>query len=107
MHKRFIMERTIPNIGHKAKEEIQKLIDHSNEVLKNLGPDIVWEESFLTEDKIYCVYQAADEEIIRKHASYGDFPADKVSEILQTLTPDVDNDFYKGKDDGINLNISQ
>lgn len=92
MLKRFIMERTVPNIGHRSKEELKKLVDQSNEVLKNLGPDIQWEETFVTTDKVYCLYRAADENIIRRHASFGAFPADIVSEIKEILSPGFGED---------------
>ncbi len=108
MLKRYLIERTIPNVGHWSEKEFKEAVGHSNEVLQNLGPDIKWEESYVTDDKIYCVYQAANEEIIRKHASMGGFPADMVFEIKEMLSPEYGQELYRGKepDRNVNLNLS-
>ena len=87
MLKKFLIERNVPGVGNAQTEEYEKMTSTSNEVLKNLGPDIQWKESFVTDDKVYCVYLAKNEEIIREHAKLGGFSADKISEIKTVLDP--------------------
>jgi hypothetical protein len=87
MLKKYLIERNVPGVGSAQAEEYEKMTGTSNDVLKNLGPDIQWKESFVTDDKIYCVYLATDENIIREHAKLGGFPADKISEIKTVLDP--------------------
>lgn len=87
MLKKFLIERNVPGVGNSKASEFEKMTGTSNEVLQNLGPDIQWKESFVTDDKIYCVYLAKDENIIREHATLGGFPADKISEITTVLDP--------------------
>lgn len=109
MMKRYIIERTIPDVGHWSEAQFKEAVGHSNEVLNNLGPDIKWEESFVTDDKLFCIYQAVDEEIIRKHASIGGFPADTVYEIKGTLSPEYGRDYSRPMEQikpDVNLNFS-
>ncbi len=108
MLKRYLIERDIPNVGSSSKDDFKKMVGTSNEVLENLGPDIKWEQSFVTGDKVYCVYEAANEELIQKHAKLGGFPTNKISEIIETLSPEFGEELYKGKPeaDGVNLNFS-
>jgi hypothetical protein len=87
MMKKFIIERDAPGVGASSKDDFAKIAGTSNEVLQNLGPDIQWQESFVTDDKIYCVYLAKDEELIREHAKRGGFAADKISEVKSVLDP--------------------
>ena len=78
---RYVIEREIPGAGKLSAEELQAISQKSVSVLGELGPKIQWIESFVTGDKIYCIYQAPDEEIIMKHAKMGGFPANRVEEI--------------------------
>lgn len=94
MLRKFLIERDVPGVGQSSTEEFQKMTGTSNEVLQNLGPGIQWKESFVTSDKIYCVYLAEDENIIRKHATLGGFPADKISEIKAVLDPTTQGSEY-------------
>lgn len=87
MLKRYIIERNLPGVGSKTDEDFRSMTGTSNEVLRNLGPDVQWKESYVTDDKVYCVYLAKDENIIREHAKLGNFPADKISEVKAVLDP--------------------
>lgn len=87
MLKRYVIEREIPNAGKLSKKELQDISKKSCDVLKNLGPEIQWVQSFVTPEKIYCVYIAPNEEIIRKHAKEGGFPANRISEVGSTIDP--------------------
>ena len=83
---RYVIEREIPGAGKLSAEELQAISQKSVSVLGELGPKIQWIESFVTGDKIYCIYQAPDEEIIMQHAKMGGFPANRVEEI-KTIHP--------------------
>ena len=84
---KFVIEREIPNAGNLSAEELQGVAQTSCGVLNNLGPQIQWVESFVTDDKVYCVYIAPNEEIIREHARQGGFPANKISEVRAVIDP--------------------
>ncbi len=84
---KYIIEREIPNAGQLSQEDLQQISQKSCCVLKELGPQIQWLESYVTDNKIYCVYIAPDEETIRQHAEQGGFPANKVSEIRSIIDP--------------------
>jgi hypothetical protein len=83
----FVIERTVPGVGSMSAEQLKGLSQKSNGVLADLGPSIKWEHSYVTGDKIYCVYSAPDAEIIREHAKRGGFPADSVSEVKNIINP--------------------
>lgn len=83
----FVIERAIPNIGAASASELQAISQKSCGVLRELGPDVQWVQSFVTGDKIYCVYNAKDEQIVREHARRGGFPADSVSRVITTISP--------------------
>jgi hypothetical protein len=85
--KKYIIEREIPQIGTLQQEEIRKAAAKSNQVLSSLGPEIQWQESLIAADKMFCVYLAEDEEIIREHAALSGFPAAKITEIGKTIDP--------------------
>ena len=85
--KRFVIEREMPGAGSLEREKLREAAQHSNKVLRDLGPDIQWVESYVTPDKIYCVYMAKDEGIVRKHADISGFPANKVSEVRRVIDP--------------------
>jgi len=84
---KFVIEREIPGAGNLSAEELQSVAQTSCGVLSNLGPQIQWLESFVTDDKVYCVYISPNEEMIREHARRGDFPANKISEIRTMIDP--------------------
>jgi hypothetical protein len=84
---KFIIERDIPNAGKLTPEELQGISQKSCGVLQELGPSIQWVESYVTDDKIYCVYNAPDAELIRKHAQMGGFPADEVNQVRSRIDP--------------------
>jgi hypothetical protein len=85
--RRFVIERDIPKVGTFEREQLQGAATKSNEVLKQLGPDIQWVESFVADDKTFCIYLAKDEAIIRKHAEISGFPATKVTEVKKMIDP--------------------
>jgi hypothetical protein len=84
---KFLIEREIPGAGNLSPQELQGISQKSCGVLKNMGPQIQWLESYVTGDKIYCVYIAPNEEMIREHASQGGFPANRISEIKRIIDP--------------------
>ncbi|MHB8208719.1 DUF4242 domain-containing protein [Mucilaginibacter sp.] len=84
---KYVIEREIPAAGKFSAEQLRAISQTSCNVLKNMGPQIQWVNSYVTADKIYCVYIAPNEEMIREHASQGGFPANSVSEVLTTIDP--------------------
>lgn len=84
---KFIIEREIPGAGKIPPGDMQAIAQKSCGVIRNLGPQIQWVESFVTDDKIYCVYIAPDEATIRKHAEQGGFPANRISVIRRMIDP--------------------
>jgi len=84
---RFIIEREIPNAATLSPAELKTICQRSCAALQQLGPSIQWVQSFVTEDKITCVYIAANAELIREHARLGGFPADKVLEVATIIDP--------------------
>ena len=86
--RRFIIERDIPNVGTFEREQLRAAAAKSNEVLQQLGPDIQWVESFVADNKTFCVYLARDEKIINEHARISGFPATKVhTEVKKLIDP--------------------
>ena len=84
---KYVIEREIPNAGKLSAQDLKGISQTSCGVLRNLGPQIQWVESFVTDDKIYCVYIAPNEEIIREHAKQGGFPANKISAVRNVISP--------------------
>ena len=84
---KYVIEREIPGAGNLSPEELQTISQTSCGVLQNLGPQIQWVESFVTDDKVYCVYIAPNEEMIREHARQGGFPANKIAEVRSRIDP--------------------
>lgn len=84
---KYLIEREIPNAGALSSAELQQIAQRSCAVLQQLGPSIQWVQSFVTEDKITCVYIAPDAEVIREHARRGGFPADRVLEVSEIIDP--------------------
>jgi Protein of unknown function (DUF4242) len=85
--KKYMIEREIPLVGTLEREQLREAAAKSNQVLRQLGPDIQWVESFLTKDKMFCVYLAEDEALIHQHARISGFPASVVTEIGKTIDP--------------------
>ena len=85
--RKFIIERELPAIGSAEREQLKAAAQKSNEVLAELGADIQWVESFVAADKTFCVYLAADEDIIHKHAELSGFPANTVTEVRKMIDP--------------------
>lgn len=84
---KFVIERGVPGIGQASAEELQAISQKSCGVLRELGPDVQWVQSYVTGDKIYCVYNAADEELVREHARQGGFPVDSVERVATVIDP--------------------
>ncbi len=84
---KFLIEREIPNAGNLSAEDLQAVSQKSCSVLRSMGPEIQWVESYVTDNKIYCVYIAENEAAIRKHAQQGGFPANRISEIRRVIDP--------------------
>jgi hypothetical protein len=85
--RRFIIERDIPKVGTLEREQLKGAAAKSNEVLRQLSPDIQWVESYVADDKTFCVYLAKDEGVIKKHAEISGFPATKITEVRRTIDP--------------------
>jgi len=85
--KRFLIERDIPNAGTLEREQLKAAAHASNQVLHELGADIQWVQSYVAQDKIFCIYLASDEAIIQRHAQMSGFPATKVTEIGKVIDP--------------------
>jgi len=84
---KFVIEREIPGAGKLSPQELQSISQKSCGILKSMGPEIQWVQSYVTDDKIYCVYIAPHEELLREHARQGGFPANKVSRIRLVIDP--------------------
>lgn len=84
---KYIIERDIPGAGKLTPQDLQGISQKSCGVLRNMGPQIQWVQSYVTGDKIYCVYIAPDEEMVREHAAQGGFPANLVSEVVTVIDP--------------------
>jgi hypothetical protein len=85
--RRFIIERDIPKVGTFEREQLKGAAAKSNEVLRQLGADIQWIESFVADNKTFCVYLAKDENIIKEHAKISGFPATKITEVRKLIDP--------------------
>ena len=85
--RRFIIERDIPSVGTLQREELRGAAAKSNEALQQIGTDIQWIESYVADNKTFCVYLAKDEDVIRKHAEISGFPATKITEIRKMIDP--------------------
>ncbi|MGO9196755.1 MAG: DUF4242 domain-containing protein [Acidimicrobiales bacterium] len=84
---KFVIEREVPGAGKMSAEELRDISQKSNKVISDLGPEIRWLQSYVTDDKIYCIYVAPDEDILFEHARCGGFPADKVTRVHTTIDP--------------------
>jgi hypothetical protein len=84
---KFVIEREIPEVGKMSPEQLKAVSQTSCGVLRELGPQIQWLQSYVTDDKIYCVYIAPDEDTVRKHAQMGGFPANRISQVRSIIDP--------------------
>ena len=84
---KFVIEREIPNAGKLSPEELRGISQKSCGVLRNLGPQIQWVQSYVTNDKVYCVYIAPNKEMVQEHAKQGGFPANRISEVKSVIDP--------------------
>ena len=84
---KYVIEREIPGAGKLSASDLQGISQKSCSVLQSLGPSIQWVESYVTDDKVYCVYIAPNEEMVRQHANQGGFPANKISEVRTRIDP--------------------
>ncbi len=84
---KYVIERNIPNVGKLQQIEYKQASQKSCDVLQNLGPQIQWLESFVTDDKLYCIYIAPSEDLIREHADASGFPASRISQVRNIIGP--------------------
>jgi hypothetical protein len=84
---KYVIERDIPGAGKLSPQELQGISEKSCQVLRGLGPQIQWVHSYVTGDRIYCVYIAPNEEMVREHARQGGFPANRISEVKSVIDP--------------------
>jgi hypothetical protein len=84
---KYVIEREIPGVGQLSAAELQAISQKSCSVLRGMGPEVQWVESFVTGDKVYCIYIAPDEAAVREHATRGGFPANRVSEVACMIDP--------------------
>jgi hypothetical protein len=89
--RKFVIERDIPSVGTLERDQLRAAAAQSNNVLRQLGPDIQWQESLVAADKTFCVYLAKDENIIRKHAELSGFPATKITEVRKIIDPTTES----------------
>jgi hypothetical protein len=84
---RYVIEREIPNAGKLSAQDLQAISRKSCGVLNKLGPQIQWVQSYVVDDKVYCIYLAPNEKLIREHAAQGGFPANRISEVKAVIDP--------------------
>jgi hypothetical protein len=85
--KKYLIERQIPQVGSLDRQQLSDAAEKSNQVLRQLAPDIQWVESFVAADKMFCVYLAEDKSVIQRHAEISGFPATTITEISKTIDP--------------------
>lgn len=84
---RYVIERDIPGAGQLPTDELKAISRRSCQVLEGLGPQVQWLQSYVTADKVYCLYLAPNEDLIREHARQGGFPADRIAEVRAVIDP--------------------
>jgi hypothetical protein len=85
--RKFIIERELPAVGSMARQQLKDAAATSNKALAELAPDIQWVESYVADDKTFCVYLARDEAVIKRHAEISGFPANRITEVRRTIDP--------------------
>jgi hypothetical protein len=83
----YVIEREMPGVGQLDTADLKAASQTSCNVLRDLGPQIQWVHSYVTDNKIYCIYRAPNEDMIREHAQRGGFPANKISQVRNTINP--------------------
>jgi Protein of unknown function (DUF4242) len=86
---KFVIEREIPDAGKLSPEQLRAISQKSCGVLREMGPQIQWVQSYVTDDKIYCIYIAPDEDAVRQHAQQGGFPANRISRVRRLISPET------------------
>ena len=85
---KFVIERDIPDAGKLSPQQLQAISQRSCSVLKEMGPQIIqWVQSYVTDERVYCIYIAPDDDTVRKHAEQGGFPADRISQVRSVIDP--------------------
>ena len=84
---KFVIERELPGAGRLSRDELQAVSQKSVGILQDMGPKIQWVQTYVTDDKLYCVYNAASEQMIREHAKCGGFPANRISQVRAVIDP--------------------
>jgi hypothetical protein len=84
---KYVIERSIPGVGGSTPQDLQAISQKSCNVLEEMGPRVQWVESFVTQDKVYCIYNAENEDAVREHARKGGFPADSVARVMSRIDP--------------------
>ena len=84
---KYVIEREIPGAGKLSRDQLHAISQKSCSVLNQLGPQIQWLESYVTDDKVYCIYRAPNEQLIREHSTQGGFPANRISEVRAMIDP--------------------
>lgn len=84
---KYVIERKVPGVGHSTQEEMEKMAQVSNDALRKLGGEVQWLESFVTDDSIFCIYVAPNEEAVKKHAQMAGFPADRILKVETVMDP--------------------
>ncbi|MFZ0667804.1 MAG: DUF4242 domain-containing protein [Acidimicrobiales bacterium] len=84
---KYVIERDVPGAGDLSAEELREISQKSNKVISELGPEIRWITSYVTDDKLYCVYVAPDQDIIEEHARCGGFPANRITKVSAVIDP--------------------
>jgi hypothetical protein len=84
---KFVIERDIPGAGQLSAADLKAISQKSCGVLKGMGPAVQWVQSYVTADRVYCIYQAADESLVRQHAELGGFPANRISRVTTVIDP--------------------
>lgn len=84
---KYLIERTVPGAGALSAEELGAIARRSCDVLRDLGTEIQWLESYVTDDKIFCLYRASDPELIRRHGRLGEFPVDRITQVRAVIDP--------------------
>ncbi|MGH9546778.1 MAG: DUF4242 domain-containing protein [Terriglobales bacterium] len=86
---KFVIEREIPGLGNLSDDELRTISQKSVNILRGMGPEIQWLHSYVTGDKLYCVYLSPDEKTIREHAKRGGFPANRISAVRRLIDPSI------------------
>ena len=84
---KFVIERDMPEAGSLSPEQLQAISQASREILREMGPEIQWVESYVTDNRVYCVYVAPDEDTVRKHAEQAGFPVNRISQVRSVIDP--------------------